>query len=121
MPDWTRPVDVRFDHAAAHDAIEAAAAMRFVLARTWESEDDAARTALDAWEGAAAAAFTESRSQRLRRTRALIDDLSALQMAIEGVVDEAVLGQRRVDELQEAWDAERRAELVSELAENSIN
>ncbi len=114
MPDWMRPRQQWFDTAAADMAIEAVAALRFVLTMSWDVEADAARTALIGWNGRAARAFDASVSSRAERVDQLHRQLGALQADLEAAVDEARRDQLRVDELQRRWDRELEAEHAAE-------
>jgi hypothetical protein len=97
---------VVFDHLAAAAAVEAVAAMRFVLELSWTAEVDAADDALARWEGLASDAFRASLGARRAATADLARTLVVLQRGIEDAVDDAVLEQRRIDALQAEWDAE---------------
>jgi hypothetical protein len=120
MPDWVRPVDVGFDHLAAQAAIEAAAAMRFAMDRAWQAEDQAAHVALGSWEGAASDGFRASVTRRRRVTAAASGELVALQRHLEQAADDALLAQRRVETMQQAWDGEQRSERAVEALENTL-
>ena len=118
MPDWVRPGDIHFDHAAADAALDAIAAARFTLEWAWAAEDRSANVALGRWEGLAAAAFRSSHGARLAVTEEASTRLSLLASAIEAAVDSARTEQARVDALQAEWDAQlrREREIAAEIA-----
>ncbi len=116
MPDWARPIDVRFDHAAAAAAVDALAGARFALALSWAAEDRTAQAALATWEGQAADAFSVSHRARGAAAEDLDVRLRLLQIAIEDAVGDALVEQARVDARQADWDAQRRLEILAAAA-----
>lgn len=116
MPDWARPHDIHFDHAAAMAAIDAIDAMRFTLEWAWGGEDRTAVDALATWEGLAADAFRASHRSRAAVTEDISVRLGVLAASIRGAVDDAIVEQARIDALQSEWDAQARIEREIEAA-----
>lgn len=110
MPDWNRPHDLHFDHAAAAAALDAVDAMRFTLEWAWGAEERSAGEALAGWEGLAADSFRGSHRSRAVTTEDISVRLGVLAASIRGAVDDAVVEQARVDALQAEWDAQARLE-----------
>lgn len=110
MPDWVRPDDIHFDHAAAHGALEALAAMRATLEWSWALEDRSASAAMVPWSGLAADAFRSSHAARRAVTEELAGRLGLLAAAIDGAIEDAVSAQARIDTAQAEWDAQLRVE-----------
>ena len=110
MPDWIRPQDIHFDHAAAEAALDAIAAARFTLEWAWSAEGHTAGLALARWEGLAADSYRASHRARRSATGEASERLRLLAAAIQDAIDDAVAAQRRVDTLQVEWDAQWRSE-----------
>lgn len=111
MPYGPRPTNIRFNYAAAADAVAELERLHGRLTTGAAPEHDASVDALAQWEGLAADNFRIRRGEVNSERAILAGRILTLKGQISGAIDDAWWAQQDVNRRQEDWDAEWLAEL----------
>lgn len=112
QPNWH---DVRFDHAAAAEAVRACEQAVRLLDGVGDAHEREAGEAAADWTGSAASRFADQRAVVSTVLQGAIDALLDAIRRIEDAADQATELQRHRERERERWYDERRAEQLAAM------